>query len=75
MYGPAGLHLEVKRIARIGALRYINQAATDATPSGDVPTVLMREDGDTDWYVMVPMKRAEEFARTLLRHLDALPPG
>lgn len=77
MYGPPGLHLEVKWYKAIAALRFINQATDDAakTKSGDVPTVLLREDGDKDWYVMVPLHRSEEFARNLIRQIDAVPLG
>ncbi len=72
LHGPAELHLEVKRYSRIAAIRWLEQAEKDSEQSGDVPTVLFREDGNTDWYVAIPMKDAERFARTLLRHLDTV---
>jgi hypothetical protein len=63
--GPPGLHLEVKHYAGIAALRFLRQAETDAA-KGETPVVLMRENGETEWTVMVRMKDAEAFARKLL---------
>lgn len=51
----------------------MEQATKDAEPSKSVPTVLIRENADKDWYVMIPMKRSVEFARTLLQHVDSVP--
>ena len=45
------MHLECKRIARIAAIRYLEQAEREAR-AGDVPFVLMRQDRDTEWVAM-----------------------
>ena len=66
--GPEGLHLEVKHYSGIAALKFLRQAETDAGPE-ETPVVLMRENGETEWTVMVRMKDAERFARALLRSL------
>ena len=62
--GPQGLHLEVKRWKRIAACRFMEQAERDARGIGDVPVVLMREDGGP-WMVLVPLDRSMEFAECL----------
>jgi len=48
--GPPGLHLEVKLVSKIGAMKYYRQAEDDAK-SNEVPVVLMREN-DGPWMVM-----------------------
>lgn len=48
-----GLHVEVKGRKSIGALRFYEQAEDDAGKTGSIPVVLLREDGDTDWYCLV----------------------
>jgi hypothetical protein len=48
----APVHLEIKRRARISAIEFLRQAERDAV-AGAVPTVLCREDGDTEWVVML----------------------
>ena len=68
--GPPGLHLEVKRYARIVPSDWVQQATDDSRKSGDVPVVLCREDRG-DWNVIIPMERAEEFARALIRHMGS----
>lgn len=66
--GPPGLHLEVKRYARIVPADWVQQATEDSKKSGDVPVVLCREDRG-EWNVIIPMEQAEEFARALIEHL------
>jgi hypothetical protein len=48
-----GLHVEVKGRKSIGALRFYEQAEEDAAKTASIPLVLLREDGDTDWYCLV----------------------
>ena len=48
-----GLHVEVKGRKAIGVLRFYEQAEEDAAKTGSIPVVLLREDGDTDWYCLV----------------------
>lgn len=67
--GPPGLHLEVKHYSGIAALRFLRQAEKDAQ-GGAVPVVLMRENGEVEWTVMVRMKDTEAFARKLIGALD-----
>lgn len=54
-----GVHIEVKRYKAFGWWRHVHQARRDA---GDaIPAVLMRPDGDTDWYIATPLARLREF--------------
>jgi len=50
--GIDGIHIEVKRYKRISSLDFLRQAEIDAR-SGEVPIVVMRENGDTEWVVQV----------------------
>lgn len=63
-----GMLFEVKRHARIAALRFLEQAEAAARGKDLLPVVAMREDGGTDWVVMF---RAEAFMQLLrqTRHL------
>lgn len=63
MYGPPGLHLEVKRYKRIVSSDFMAQAQEDQQP-GEVPVVISRQDG-RGWDVTFPM----ELTRPFLRHL------
>ena len=49
--GWDGVHIEVKRRKRLSAIDYLRQAERDT--NGDTPIALMREDGDTEWSVLV----------------------
>lgn len=49
----APISVEVKRRAKVAALRFLEQAAADAHP-GREPVVFLREDGNTEWAVLVP---------------------
>lgn len=48
-----GVHFEVKSRKSIGALRFYEQAEDDASKTGSIPVVMLREDGDTEWYVLL----------------------
>jgi hypothetical protein len=67
--GVDGLHLEVKRRARIAALDFLVQAETDAADEqqshGGVPLVLMRQDNDCNWAVMVRLDRLADLVSVL----------
>lgn len=65
LLGLPGLHCEVKRYAAIGALKFLEQAERDAKP-GCVPFVMMRQDGDTEWAIMLRPSDAPQFARCIL---------
>lgn len=56
------LHVEVKRRAKIAALRFMDQAEAEANGS-DLPVVFMREDGGPEWSVML---QARDFLNLLL---------
>ena len=49
------LHIEVKRRSKIGAMRFLEQAERDST-DGKKPLVMLREDGDTGWSVLVRLE-------------------
>lgn len=59
-----GAHLEVKCLAGIHALRFLDQARRDAK-EGEIPVVLMKEDRGP-WVVMVEIERSPEFAERLV---------
>jgi hypothetical protein len=67
--GVEGLHLEVKRRARIASLDFLLQAETDAADEqqshGGVPVVLMRQDNDRNWAVMVRLDRLSDLVSVL----------
>lgn len=65
--GPSGLHLEVKRLAKIAVERHLEQAERDTDT--DLPVVLMRAD-EGHWMLLVRLEDSERFARTLVAHLD-----
>jgi Holliday junction resolvase len=57
-----GLHLECKRVARIGAVRFYDQATRDAAKTGaTLPVVAMRENRG-DWLIMLSLA---DFVRLL----------
>ena len=64
MYGPHGLHLEVKRYKRIVSSDFMVQAQEDQQP-GEVPVVLSRQDG-RGWDVTFPMNQTRAFLRLLV---------
>lgn len=65
--GPDGLHLEVKRYAKIAAMDFMEQAVRDSKDL--IPVVLMREN-DGDWVMMVRLQDSVGFSRKLLEHLN-----
>ena len=48
-----GIHFEVKARKVIGALRFYEQAENDAHQTASIPVVMLREDGDTEWYLLL----------------------
>ena len=50
-----GVHFEVKSRAAHSCLRFYEQAAKDAAEASTIPVVLLRENGDTDFYVLVAL--------------------
>lgn len=61
---PEGLHVEVKFYASIAALKFLRQAEADAR-EGEIPVVLMRENGDKEWTVMFRIKDTKEVVACL----------
>lgn len=67
------LHVEVKRIASIAALKYYAQAERDRK-RGEIPVVLMRQNGPlygqdrplTGWVVMFAIEDTEQFVQNYL---------
>lgn len=47
---------EVKRYHKIAVRKWLDQAAASAAKEQAVPVVAMREDGRTDWMVLLPAK-------------------
>ena len=58
---PDKIHIEVKFNAAISALRFMDQAVRDAK-QGQIPLVLMRENKNIEWFVMVPLSKLNEVA-------------
>ena len=50
-----GVHFEVKSRAAHSCLRFYEQAADDSAEASTIPVVLLRENGDTDFYVLVAL--------------------
>ena len=64
--GVDGVHIEVKRRRRIASLDFLLQAEADsADRESDVPIVLMRQDQDTNWAVMVRLDRLSDLVSAL----------
>lgn len=61
LWDTPGVHFEVKGHKRIAAQRFLDQAERDAAP-GTIPVVLMRENGDKDFVVMVRSKHIARIA-------------
>lgn len=69
----ASLHVEVKRIANIAALKFFQQAERDRK-RGEIPVVLMRQNGSiagqersmTGWVVMFAIEDTDQFVRNIL---------
>lgn len=69
------LHVEVKRIASIAALKYFEQAERDRK-RGEIPVVLMRQNGSiagqersmTGWVVMFAIEDTDQFVRNILEN-------
>ena len=66
-----GVHWEVKRYARIGSCRFLEQAEGDKSEDS-IPVVAMREDRGS-WTVMVRANELPKLARILVDALDAHP--
>ena len=61
-----GVHFECKARASLSALRYFDQARTDAAKTGSIPVVLLRENGDTNWYALVRLGDLPSLSRKVL---------
>lgn len=66
------VHIEVKRRAGIAAIRFLEQAEKDHAPE-TIPFVLLREDNDTEWSILVRASRLKELVRELDREDDKKP--
>ena len=63
-------HIEVKRHAKIAALKFLRQAERDT--KGETPVVVMRENGETEWVVMLRLSDTPQFARNLYDTLNTI---
>lgn len=61
-----GVHFEVKARASHGCLRFMEQAEEDAR-DGEIPVVLLREDGDTRFFVLVELEQVRTLAAKIAR--------
>lgn len=62
-HGIPGVHIEVKRYAKFAWWQHVKQARRDAGEK--IPTVMMRPNGDTDWYIAIPVARLREFVQRI----------
>lgn len=62
--GPPELHIEVKHYHRIAALNFLRRAEADVQKqrTGAIPVVLMRENGDKEWSILLRMRDSAAFA-------------
>ena len=76
--GLPGVHIEVKARAAHSCLRYLDQAASDAR-AGDVPIVLLREDGDVRFHALLALDDLPDLLDLMRRarspHADPDPPA
>ncbi len=71
------LHVEVKRVARIGAMMFMAQAERDRKKD-EIPVVVMRQNGAvrgqdrdmTGWVVMFPIEDTETFVKNYLKNKE-----
>tara|TARA_R110000824_G_scaffold304593_2_gene492400 strand:- start:182 stop:535 length:354 start_codon:yes stop_codon:yes gene_type:complete len=63
------VHIEVKRRAGIAAIRWLEQAERDKT-KGTVPFVMLREDKDLEWSILVRASQLKGLMVELERHED-----
>jgi len=66
LYALNGAHVEVKRYARISAIKHLEQADNDRQ-EGEFPVVLMRGNHDTRWVVMFYIKDTDRFTEATRR--------
>lgn len=59
----APIHWEVKRRKKLSVLAFLEQAERDTTTK--IPAVVMREDGSTEWVLMVRLARFKDFAKAV----------
>ena len=59
------VHIEVKRRAKIGVMRFLQQAERDQSPDA-TPFVMLREDGDQRWSILVRADQLKELVNELV---------
>jgi Holliday junction resolvase len=64
--GLPSVHFEIKARKSIGALRFMEQAQADAAKAKTVPMVLLRENGDTEFYALMRLSDLPEVARKVV---------
>lgn len=60
LYALPGFHVEVKSYKKVAALNWYRQALADKQ-KGELPIVLMTENGDKNWYIILDIKHTQEF--------------
>lgn len=60
LYALPGFNVEVKSYAKVAALNWYRQAQSDAQ-EGEVPIVLLTENGDSHWYLLLDIQHTQEF--------------
>lgn len=65
-----GVHFEVKSRAKHSCLRFYEQAKRDAAKVGSTPVVMLRENGDTTWYVLLELAHL----RTISAAIESMEP-
>lgn len=67
--GLPGCHHEVKFYESHACLKFVRRALEDC--SNQVPVVLLRENGDPEFYVLVPLRDSYRFAEAVLNTPNA----
>ena len=60
LYALPGFHVEVKSYKKVAALNWYRQAQSDRNED-ELPIVLMTENGDSNWYIILDIKHTQEF--------------
>lgn len=63
--GGVPIHVEVKARASHACIRFIEQAQADAKP-GDIPVVLIREDGTPRFFALVSLDELPRLAEEIV---------
>lgn len=62
--GLSGFHTEVKRYKRHSVLAWVRKTAEDSGAAA--PLVMLREDGDPEWYVVLRLSDSYRYAEAVI---------